>query len=185
MSGFLPAVARSRAVAFHHLLFVMLAFFAIAVRYEERARDVLALHARVREAQLRKLRAQIRPHFLFNSLNAILGRLGRDAAAAAEMAASLRRFLQTTFEVEQRSAVPLSEELEAVREYLEIERNRAGSRMRVEWDVDERARNARVPGLGLRTTHGLLAAYYGEEAELSAGPTAPHGYKVRLVVPVR
>ena len=238
MSGFLPAVARSRAVAFHHLLFAVLAFFAIAVRYDEHAREVLALHARVREAQLRTLRAQIRPHFLFNSLNSILGRLGRDAGEAAEMAAGLRRFLRTTFAVEPRDAVALSEELEAVREYLDIERNRAGARMRVEWDVDERAREAHVPalllqplvenavqhgvasvsravriaitakrigrsvvlsveddgagsgeaagrGLGLKTTQGLLAAFYGPDAQFSAGPRAPHGFAVRLVLPYR
>ena len=238
MSGFLPAVARSRAVALHHLLFLVLAFFAIAVRYDEHAREVLSLHARVRAAQLRTLRAQIRPHFLFNSLNSILGRLGRDAGEAAEMAASLRRFLRTTFEVEPRNAVALSEELEAVREYLDIERNRAGARMRVEWDVDERARETHVPalllqplvenavqhgvasvsrdvrigitakrigrsvvlsieddgaghgetagrGLGLKTTQGLLAAFYGADAQFSAGPLTPHGFAVRLVLPYR
>lgn len=238
MRGFLPAVARSRGVAFHHILFVVLAFFAMAVRYDERARDVLALQARVREAHLRKLRAQLRPHFLFNSLNSILGRLGRDREAAAAMATSIRRFLQTTFEREPRDAVALSEELAAIREYLDIERNRVGARLHVEWRIDENARDARVPtlllqplvenaiqhgvanvsrpvtvtvsakrngrsvmlaveddgagasasrghGLGLTTTRGLLAAFYGDDAQLSAGPRQPHGYAVRMNVPLR
>jgi LytS/YehU family sensor histidine kinase len=237
MVGFLPTVARSRAVAYHHLLFVVLALFAMTVRYDQRALDVLALHARVREAQLRKLRSQLRPHFLFNSLNSILGRLSRDREAACAMASSIRRFLQTTFELEPRGAVPLAQELDAIREYLDIERNRIGERLRVEWHVAADVGDVRVPalllqplvenavqhgvatvsrpvtirisatrsgralalaveddgagrdarrgrGVGLATTRGLLAAFYGADAQLTAAPRDPQGFAVRMKMPV-
>lgn len=86
------------------------------------------------EARLSALTARIRPHFLFNSLNAVLGVMRDDprrAEAALEELAELFRVLMR----ENRELVPLSEEIALARKYVEIERLRLGDRLRVEWSV--------------------------------------------------
>src|SRR6202023_2310504 len=80
----------------------------------------------VAQAELRALQSQINPHFLFNSLNALYGAIPRSAEVARRMALNLaetfRYLLQTG-----KTFVPLSEEMQIVRAYLEIEQCRIGS----------------------------------------------------------
>ncbi len=114
----------------------------------------LALRARARlpaatTARLTELQARIRPHFLFNTLNSAIA-LVRDEPARAE---ALLEDLSDLFRqalVEQGEAVTLHEEVELARKYLAIEQVRFGERMRVQWQLDERAGGARVPPLLLQ-----------------------------------
>lgn len=115
----------------------------------------------VAEARLMALTARIRPHFLFNSLNAVLGVIRsnpRRAEAALEELAELFRALMR----DNRELVPLSEEIALARQYLDLERLRLGERLQVAWDVEACPPDARVPPLMLQP---LLenAVYYGIE----------------------
>lgn len=98
------------------------------------------------EAELKALHAQINPHFLFNSLNALYGTIPRNAEGARRTVLNLadvfRYFLQTD-----RSTIPMSEEVRIVRAYLEIEQLRLGDRLDVHLDIDPEALNAAVPPL--------------------------------------
>src|SRR3989442_11676468 len=85
-----------------------------------------------REAELRALRAQLNPHFLFNSLNSINALVGADPEAARRMCERLGDFLRRTLALGARDAVTLGEELALVDRYLDIEQVRFGSRLRVE-----------------------------------------------------
>ncbi|NEX61545.1 sensor histidine kinase [Noviherbaspirillum galbum] len=88
------------------------------------------------EARLQALQARIRPHFLFNSLNAVLSLIRnepRRAESALEDLAELFRVLMS----DPRSMTTLDEELRLCRQYLSIEQIRLGARMRVEWDMGE------------------------------------------------
>ena len=117
-------------------------------------RDFLRRQALVRDlydAQLRALRAQVHPHFLFNTLHTVGGlvRTGnRDEAIGTLVALSdlLRRSLRQMDQDE----VPLSEELEFLEEYLAIQRARFGDNLRVSLDVDAHAQGVHVPPLILQ-----------------------------------
>jgi len=115
----------------------------------------------VAEARLMALTARIRPHFLFNSLNAVLGVIRSDprrAETALEELAELFRSLMQ----ENRDLVPLSAEISLSRQYLDLERLRLGDRLQVRWDVDACPPDALVPPLMLQP---LLenAVYHGIE----------------------
>jgi two-component system, LytTR family, sensor kinase len=100
-------------------------------------------------AELRALQAQINPHFLFNSLNALYGSIPRMAEAARRTVLNLsdifRYFLQND-----RSTITIAEELRIVRAYLEIEQLRLGDRLRTEFRVDEGATDVTIPALSIQ-----------------------------------
>ncbi len=115
----------------------------------------------VAEARLMALTARIRPHFLFNSLNAVLGVIRSDpkrAEQALEELSDLFRVLMA----ENRELVTLGAELELCRQYLDLERLRLGERLQVHWDTASCPEEALVPPLMLQP---LLenAVYHGVE----------------------
>jgi two-component system, LytTR family, sensor histidine kinase AlgZ len=97
-------------------------------------REMQALVA-ARDAELKALKAQINPHFLFNSLNSISALAGIDAARAREMCVRLSDFLRSSLRVGERECVPLSEELSLAHNYLGVEQVRFGGRLRVEQQI--------------------------------------------------
>jgi len=119
------------------------------------------------EARLMALSARIRPHFLFNSLNGILGIIRADphrAERALEELAELFRALMQ----DPRELVPLSEEIALCRQYIELERLRLGERIRVNWDIEQCPPDALMPPLMLQP---LLenAVYHGIEPAVEPG----------------
>ncbi len=124
------------------------------------------------EARLMALTSRIRPHFLFNSLNAILGVIRADprrAEAALEQLAELFRALMQ----DPRDLVLLSDEIELSRHYLELERLRLGDRLKVTWDVTSCPPDALMPSLMLQP---LLenAVYHGIEPAEDPGAISIH-----------
>jgi two-component system, LytTR family, sensor kinase len=116
----------------------------------------------VSQAELRALQSQINPHFLFNALNTLYGIIPREALGARKTVLNLseifRYFLQS-----ERTFIRLSEELEIVTAYLEIERLRLGPRLETEVTVDEAALSVLIPVLSIQPLvenaikHGLSA----------------------------
>jgi LytS/YehU family sensor histidine kinase len=104
------------------------------------------MHRLVSQAELRALHAQINPHFLFNSLNALYGLIPREASGARQTVLNLaeifRYFLRTD-----RTLIAFSGELEIVKCYLAIERLRLGPRLEVNIDVDREALQVEIPVL--------------------------------------
>ena len=104
-----------------------------------------------REAQLKMLRYQINPHFLFNTLNAIAALIDmKDPGRAREMIVGLSQFMRYSLDNDLVTKVSVEEELRALRLYLDIEQARFDERLRVAFDVDERALPARIPSLLLQ-----------------------------------
>jgi hypothetical protein len=103
----------------------------------------------VSQAELRALQSQINPHFLFNALNTLYGTIPREARGARRMVTNLaeifRYFLQSD-----RTFVPLAQEMQIVRAYLEVEQLRLGDRLTVEFRVDEAALDVPVPVLSVQ-----------------------------------
>lgn len=118
----------------------------------ERARRLQAeqLQARLVATRLDALSAQLNPHFLFNALNSIAEMVHRDADAADRMLVGLGALLRASLEHGSVSKVPLREELQLLRHYLDIEAQRLGERLRVEWHVDADLDDALVPPLLLQ-----------------------------------
>ena len=136
-----------------------------------------ALSPALAEARLQALQARIRPHFLYNSINAVLSLIRADprrAETALEDMADLFRVLMA----DNRDLAPLENEVELCRQYLAIEQLRLGDRLKVEWHVDKMPGNALVPPLLLQP---LLenAIYHGIEPSIEPGVVSINIYLVR------
>ncbi len=130
--------------------------------------------AELARAELARLRAQIRPHFLFNALNTIAAVVHEDPDRAERMIANLGVLLRQALDRGEDRPVPLSDELELTRCYLEIEEQRYGDRLRVTFDVSGEAEHALVPPLVLQplaenaVRHGLAPRARGGELRIAA-----------------
>jgi len=117
---------------------------------EERERGLKAL-SMAHEAQLKMLRYQLNPHFLFNTLNAISTLiLDRNNELANVMVTRLSRFLRYTLDNDPMQKVTVAEEVEALKLYLDIEKVRFEERLQLHFDVSEEAQNALMPSLLLQ-----------------------------------
>jgi two-component system, LytTR family, sensor histidine kinase AlgZ len=136
-----------------------------------------ALSPALSEARLQALQARIRPHFLFNSINAVLSLIRaepRRAEAALEDMADLFRVLMA----DNRDLAPLANEVELCRQYLALEQLRLGSRLQIDWHVDNMPGDALMPPLVLQP---LLenAVYHGIEPSIEPGVVSVNIYHVR------
>jgi two-component system sensor histidine kinase AlgZ len=136
-----------------------------------------ALSPALTEARLQALQARIRPHFLFNSINAVLSLIRaepRRAEAALEDMADLFRVLMA----DNRDLAPLQDEVELCRQYLALEQLRLGARLKIDWHVDNMPKDALMPPLVLQP---LLenAVYHGIEPSIEPGVVSVNIYHVR------
>jgi len=118
---------------------------------QEQTEQTLKAVAAAHQAQLKMLRYQLNPHFLFNTLNAISTLILDGANKTANQAVSrLSDFLRYTLDNDPMSRVTLGSELDALDLYLEIEKVRFGDRLIIEKDIDDHAAKALVPSLILQ-----------------------------------
>lgn len=163
---FMPAGERqvSRTVFFSALLAAgLLAYLRLRAK---------AFSPALAAARLQALQARIRPHFLFNSLNAVLSLIRRDpkrAEIALEDLADLFRVLMS----DGRKFVRLAEEIALLERYARLEQLRLGERLRVVWDIDNAPQDALLPPLVLQP---LLenAVYHGVEPGVGTGEVLVH-----------
>jgi LytS/YehU family sensor histidine kinase len=120
-----------------------------------------------RDAELRALKAQINPHFLFNSLNSITALTTSDPDRAREMCIRLSDFLRNTLGLGERASVAWHEELDLAQAYLDVEQVRFGARLHVAVVVDEACADCLVPPLVLQplienaVKHGIATLVEG------------------------
>jgi len=119
------------------------------------------------EARLMALQARIRPHFLFNSLNTVLGLLREDPKRSEAVLENLAELFRALL-AEPRKLVPLSSELDLARAYLEIETIRIGSRLEVQWQVANAPLDVLVPPMMLQPLVEN-AVYHGIERSEGGG----------------
>jgi two-component system, LytTR family, sensor kinase len=112
----------------------------------ERAEYQQALAA----SELHALKLQLHPHFLFNTLHGISTLIDSDGEAAKAMIVKLSNLLRTALENSGSDLIPLREELKFIGEYLDLERMRFGSRLRVDWSIDPSTDAMLVPQLILQ-----------------------------------
>ena len=115
-----------------------------------RMRAVESMRAELAQAELRALEAQIEPHFLFNTLNAIASLIPSNPPAAEEMTTRLADVFRYALSASERETAPLADELAFAHGYLGIERVRFGDRLRVVTTVEPGLERAPVPSLLLQ-----------------------------------
>jgi hypothetical protein len=161
--------------------------YYVALEGERRGAAERLAHA----AELRALKAQLNPHFLYNSLNSISALTAADPARAREMCVLLSDFLRRTLALSQAgpaALVALGEELQLARSYLAIEQVRFGARLQVEEDVAPALLSALVPPLLLQplmenaVVHGIQQLTAGGRIGIRAGE-ADGQVRIRIVNP--
>lgn len=162
------------------LHYVLLAF----EESREAERREAELRVLAREAQLKALKAQLHPHFLFNSLHSVGALTTKDPARAREMCQRLAEFLRKSLAVGESSSIPLAEELALAKAYLAVEALRFGPRLSIEEDV-ELEDACEVPPLLLQplvenaVRHGIATRVEGGAIRLEARQT---GRRLRIVI---
>jgi signal transduction histidine kinase len=117
---------------------------------QERELRAAELEKRLAQARLQTLQMQLNPHFLFNSLHAISALVHKDADLADQMITRLSDLLRYALESTDAQEVPLRQELDFVRRYLEIEQTRFGDRLAVRLEIAPETLDALVPNLLLQ-----------------------------------
>jgi hypothetical protein len=169
------------AAALHY---VIVAFEAS----REAERRALEFEIASREAELRSLRAQIHPHFLFNSLNSINALIAAKPGEARQLAVRLAEFLRRSLTVGSRETITLAEELDLAEQLLSIEKVRFGARLAHVVVADDAARACPVPPLVLQplvenaVTHGVAQMIDGGEIRIEAERRGPE-LRVAVVNP--
>jgi two-component system, LytTR family, sensor histidine kinase AlgZ len=140
-----PAVPQLVVVGL--LLYLMSVALHYALLAVEASREAAL---QTRDAELRALKSQINPHFLFNCLNSISALTSTDPVRARDMCVLLSDFLRKTLGLGERESISWREEIELARTYLEVEQVRFGARLRVEMQVDDACTDCQVPPLVLQ-----------------------------------
>ncbi len=102
------------------------------------------------ESQLAQLQAQLRPHFLFNTLNTVSSLMQTDILRADRVLTRLGDLLRATLNVENTSTVPLQQELNLMHLYVDIMQERFSGRVHVDWQIAEDAADIPVPAMILQ-----------------------------------
>jgi hypothetical protein len=163
----LGLVAYSMAILSHY----MVAAFEYSRNADRRA---LESQVHAREAELKSLRAQLDPHFLFNSLNSVAALIGSDAAAARRMCYLMSSFFRKSISLGREPAIALSAEIDLVETFLAIEAVRFGERLRTHIEVADDAKNLSVPPLVLQPLvenavhHGIAHLLEGGDIKVKA-----------------
>jgi two-component sensor histidine kinase len=168
-------------------LFSAVVHYLIVAFEDSRAAERRALQSQVmaRDAELRALRAQLNPHFLFNSLNSINGLVGKDPEAARRMCERLGDFLRQTLALAACDTVSFGDEMRLVERYLAIEKVRFGDRLEERIRVTPEAETCQVPPLLLQplvenaVKHGITSRVEGGTIEIDA---ARDGDDLRVTV---
>ncbi|WP_047396935.1 sensor histidine kinase [Chitinibacter sp. ZOR0017] len=135
------------------------------------------LSPRLAEARLVALQARIRPHFFFNSLNAVLSLIRSQPKLAEQLLQNLSELFRVAMGTQQGLST-LEREIELARGYLEIEKARLGERLDVQWHIEQMPKKALIPPLILQP---LLenAVYHGIEPSIETGTIHINAFRVR------
>ncbi len=160
---------------FYYLVSVALHYAVIAQKASTDAQErALESSVRARDAELNALKAQINPHFLYNSLNSISALTSIEPARAREMCVLLADFLRMTLGMGEKALIPLREELALLEKYCAIEKVRFGERLTVKEEIQEETKECVVPPLLLQplvenaVVHGIAQLPEGGWIRLKA-----------------
>ncbi len=126
-------------------------FYHLFDRFNRSEIERLRLNAVVKDAELRALKSQVNPHFIFNSLNSLRALIDEDPGRAREAVTQLANLLRYSLQSGQLETVPLEDELRVVNDYLALEQVRHEERLRVRLDVASETLKLPIPPMLLQT----------------------------------
>lgn len=149
LSGFLLGVSRSI------ILFLLWSgfYYVFAIVEKSRAQEILNLkwEASKNEIELKNLRAQLNPHFLFNSLNSIRALIGINPDQAKTSVTQLSTLLRRSINLGKMRVIPLKEELDLVKIYLDLEQVRFEERLKTDFQIAQDSLQCEIPPLMVQT----------------------------------
>lgn len=154
---------------------------AVALRRASRLEaEALRLEVLAKDAELRALQSQVNPHFFFNSLNSVRALMYENIDNAAHMVDQLATLMRYTLMSTFSDCVPLQQELDAVRAYLDIEKLRFEERLRAHFEIDAGMAHVTIPPMTLQTLvenavkYGVERSTDGSEIRIIARQSGQH-----------
>ncbi|MCB0585378.1 MAG: histidine kinase, partial [Phaeodactylibacter sp.] len=147
--GVLPAAVITRLIEFG-ILFAVITAVELRRKYRNKQLELAQLEGQLSSAQLNALRLQLQPHFLFNTLNTISSLMEFDKKKAQKVVSQLGNLLRFVLDQDKRNQAPLWEEIDFIKNYLNIEQARFPDRLTIDYQIDEQALEALIPTLMLQ-----------------------------------
>ncbi|MBI3512434.1 MAG: histidine kinase [Bacteroidetes bacterium] len=123
----------------------------IVENYKRAEIENLKWEAAIKETELNKLKSQLNPHFMFNAMNSIRALVGENPARAKEAVTQFSNLLRNTLQVGKQKFIPLSQEMEVVKDYIAIESVRLEERLKVELNIPDECLSFEIPPLMIQT----------------------------------
>lgn len=112
--------------------------------------DNLELKSHIKELELKTIKAHINPHFIFNSLNGIRAMVDENPQRARTAITELSNILRSSINIDKSETIALTDELNIIKDYLALEQMRFESRLRIQYDIDDKTTNYQVPPMILQ-----------------------------------
>jgi sensor histidine kinase YesM len=160
-----------------------LIYFAVHYleNYKKKEIESLIWEAAVKDYELKTLKSQLNPHFMFNAMNSIRALIEEDREAAKAALTKLSNILRYSLQMEKMESVSLEEEMETVRNYLDLERIRFEERLKYNLHVDPQSENIEIPPMMIQTLvengikHGISKRTTGGEIDVKTSLQIANG----------
>jgi LytS/YehU family sensor histidine kinase len=136
--------------------------------------DKIRLENLVKTLELETIKSQINPHFIFNSLNSIRALVDENPARARKAITELSNIMRNSLQAEKHATVPISQELDIVKDYLELEQMRFEERLKVHFDIEPATVQLPIPPMMIQTLaenaikHGISKSVSGGSISISS-----------------
>ncbi|NNJ52887.1 MAG: histidine kinase [Ignavibacteriaceae bacterium] len=153
-----------------------LIYFAVHYfeNYKKKEIESLIWEAAVKDYELKTLKSQLNPHFMFNAMNSIRALIEEEPDAAKAALTKLSNILRYSLQMEKMESVPLEDEMETVRNYLDLERIRFEERLKYNLQVDPQSKKIEIPPMMIQTLvengikHGVSKRTMGGEIDVKS-----------------
>ncbi len=132
------------------IIYLLFAGYDYAIKYQDKELEIAQMESQLSNAQLQALRLQLQPHFLFNTLNTISSLAEINASDAQKIISKLGNLLRGLLTKDQKPTITLSEEIDFIKDYLDIEEVRFQDRLKVYYDIDPLSLQAEIPSFILQ-----------------------------------
>jgi len=157
--------------------------------YKKKEIESLIWEAAVKDYELKTLKSQLNPHFMFNAMNSIRALIEEDPESAKVAITKLSNILRYSLQMERMERVPLEDEIETVKNYLDLERIRFEDRLKYKLDIDRSTQKIEIPPMMIQTLvengikHGVAKRTEGGEIHLKSKLlTTTNGSKLKIEI---
>jgi sensor histidine kinase YesM len=157
--------------------------------YKKKEIESLIWEAAVKDYELKTLKSQLNPHFMFNAMNSIRALIEEDPESAKVAITKLSNILRYSLQMERMERVPLEDEIETVKNYLDLERIRFEDRLKYKLDIDRSTEKIEIPPMMIQTLiengikHGVAKRTEGGEIQLKSKMlTTSNGPKLKIEI---